>query len=79
MANSKVILSDTCPVCCQKASAPFRVYDERGNVVHGCVDEFHTDHLVRISASNHWHHRPESKKLRAGLKKMRDGYITRAA
>lgn len=75
----KIIIATTCPVCCQPASAPFRVYDAQGNVVHGCVDEFHTDHLVPISASNHWHRRPAARKLRAALKAQRDGWVTHAS
>jgi hypothetical protein len=56
--------SDRCPTCSRPAGAPFRSYDDRGHVVHGCVDAFHTGHLVTPSASAAWHHRPEAVALR---------------
>lgn len=79
MPSLKIVIAATCPTCCRAAGAPFRVLDAQGSVVHGCVDEFHTDHLASISASQRWHNRPEARKLRAALKAQRDGWITRAA
>lgn len=56
--------SDRCPTCGRLAGAPFRSYDDRGRVVHGCVDAFHTGHLVTPSESVRWHGRPEAKEIR---------------
>ncbi len=53
-----------CNVCTQPAGAPFRRYDANGTVLYGCIDDFHTGHLVTPSASSYWHNRPEAKKLR---------------
>lgn len=53
-----------CNTCVRPASNPFRVYDERGRVIMGCVDECHTGHLATPSESARWHARPEAKKLR---------------
>ena len=53
-----------CNTCGQPASAPFRRYDARGAILFGCIDDFHTGHLVTPSASSYWHNRPEAKKLR---------------
>ena len=52
-----------CNTCAGPASAPFRRYAE-GKIVAGCVDDFHTGHLVTPSASSYWHNRPEAKKMR---------------
>lgn len=52
-----------CNTCGRPASAPFRRYAE-GKIVAGCVDDFHTGHLVTPSASSFWHNRPEAKKIR---------------
>jgi hypothetical protein len=53
-----------CPTCTRSAGAPFRTYDARGKVVRGCVDAFHTGHLVTPSESARWHHRPEAEAIR---------------
>ncbi len=53
-----------CNTCGQPASAPFRRYDARGAILYGCIDDFHTGHLVTPSASSYWHNRPEAKKMR---------------
>jgi hypothetical protein len=60
-----------CPICTRPVDNPFRVYDGKGKVVEGCVDECHTGHLVTPSESAHWHNRPEAKKIRAALKRGR--------
>jgi len=54
----------TCNTCGRQAWSPYRVYDERGKVLQGCVDEFHSGHLVTPSESSHWHNRKEAKKIR---------------
>lgn len=61
----------TCNICCRPAYSPFRVYDERGKVVMGCVGDAHTGQLITPSESARWHARPEAKKLRARIKKGR--------
>ena len=57
----------TCRLCCRNLSSPWRVYDERGHVMQGCVSPDHTGHLVPLSESLRWHNRPEAKKLRKEL------------
>lgn len=54
-----------CNTCGRPAHSPFRVYDERGKVIAGCIDNWHTGHLVTPSESSLWHNRPEAKKMRA--------------
>lgn len=56
--------NELCNTCCNPAGAPYRRYDERGKVREGCVDEFHTGHLVTPSESARWHGRPEAKRVR---------------
>jgi hypothetical protein len=58
---------DTCPICTRSIYSPYRVYDDRGHVIQGCVDKSHTGHLVTPSESARWHHRPEAKQIRAHL------------
>ena len=56
---------DTCNICGKKEHSPFRVYDESGKIVLGCVDKFHTESLRGIiGASTSWHFRPEAVKIR---------------
>lgn len=78
MKTSKIFLSTTCPICGKAPSAPVRVFDG-GKVVQGCVDHFHTGHLVTPSESSFWHNRPEAKKIRAAIKAGRDGCVTEFA
>jgi hypothetical protein len=53
-----------CNTCGRPASAPFRRHDASGAILYGCIDDFHTGHLVTPSASSFWHNRPDAKKLR---------------
>jgi len=76
---SKIYFSATCPICGRAAGAPYRVYSAEGKVIHGCVDHFHTGHLVTPSASTSWHARPEARKIRAAMKAGRDGCVTERA
>jgi hypothetical protein len=62
-----------CNTCGRDASAPYRVYDARGKCTAGCVDDFHTGHLVTPSESSRWHNRPDAKKIRAALKRGQSG------
>lgn len=52
----------TCTTCCRNVTSPYRVYDERGKVIQGCVDASHEGHT--IAESSRWHHRPEALALR---------------
>jgi len=63
----------SCPTCGKHRDAPYRVYDKRGKVTQGCVDDYHTGHLITHSESSYWHNRPEAKKIRASLKAMLKG------
>ena len=58
----------TCRTCTRTLGSPYRVYDERGKVIHGCVDPDHTGHLVTPSESAHWHYKAQvwAKKLYKG-------------
>lgn len=69
----------TCPTCCRAADSPFRSHDAQGHIVSGCVDHFHTGHLVAISESNRWHNRPAAVKIRAASKAGRLGGVTERA
>lgn len=62
--------NDICGTCCRRADAPYRLYDSQGKITQGCVANFHTGHLVAISQSNHWHTRPEAKRIRAATAKF---------
>ncbi len=54
-----------CCTCGRLASNPFRSYDSKGNIVHGCVDRAHDGKLIGNSAA--WHNRTEAKKIRASI------------
>lgn len=55
----------TCNLCGRPVAAPFRVYDERGKVTHGCIDAAHNGQLVTGTESARWHARPVAKQMRA--------------
>jgi hypothetical protein len=58
-----------CPICTRPAYSPYRVYDERGRVVLGCVAAFHDDALRGIvGESSRWHFRPAAKAIRRTLR-----------
>lgn len=69
--------SATCPTCGRPSAAPYRETDAHGKVLAGCVDEFHTGHLVTPSASAAWHARPDARRIRTASKAGRMGGITR--
>ena len=79
MTTRKVILAETCPTCCRDATSPFRIHAADGKVIAGCVDHFHTGHLVSPSSSSFWHSRPVAKTIRANNRKMRGGFVTERA
>lgn len=76
---AQIFYSTTCPTCCRAPFAPFRIADANGKVANGCVDHFHTGHLVTPSESARWHERKESKLIRAMSKSMRNGAVTEYA
>jgi len=59
-----------CPTCCREAHSPHRRHDTSGKIVEGCVDAFHTGHLVPLSGSAMWHNRPAAKQIRKNLSAM---------
>lgn len=63
---------ETCPICTRSVYSPYRVYDEYGKVIQGCVDASHAEHLV-MGESSRWHHRKEAKQIRKGLADARKG------
>lgn len=74
-----IFFATLCPTCGRAPGAPFRVFGERGSVEMGCVDEFHTGHLVSPSESARWHARPEARRIRAASKAGRLGGVTHFA
>lgn len=53
--------SEVCPVCGQRAEAPYRRHDERGNVTEGCADACHTGRLVTASLSAVVYEKPSQR------------------
>jgi hypothetical protein len=74
--RAKIYYVETCPGCGRPADAPYRCF-QGGAVVMGCVNEFHTGHLVTPSASASWHARPEAKRIRSADKAARGGFISK--
>jgi hypothetical protein len=73
-------MTDTCPTCTRPASAPYRVYDDRGRVINGCVDAHHDGALVTPSESARWHARPEARIIRRASEHGRaHGYACQCA
>jgi len=64
---------DMCPICGRAAGSPYRVYDDRGKVIQGCVSDFHTGHLVTPSESARFHARKEAVAIRRRLAKGQSG------
>lgn len=62
-------MPDVCRTCGRPAGSPFRSYNADGKVAMGCIDDFHTGHLVTPSASAGWHASPAAKAWRAKMKK----------
>lgn len=56
-----------CLTCGKPVSNPYRVFDERGKVLAGCVDSAHDGQLVVPSESASWHNRTEAKRIRKSL------------
>lgn len=74
--KTKIVYALMCPTCGGAACHPYRLYWPNGVVANGCIDHFHTGHLVVPSASAAYHNRPEAKRVRAAQRKARDGYVT---
>jgi hypothetical protein len=58
---------DLCKTCGRRFDSPYRVYDEHGKILYGCVDECHTGQLTSFT-SKEFH--AKGKKIRAASKKM---------
>lgn len=54
---------ETCRTCCKPLAAPYRVYDERGRAIQGCVAVDHDGHIHGYE-SVRWHNRTEAKAIR---------------
>lgn len=65
-----------CHTCGRADDSPYRVYDDHGKVVAGCVDECHTGRLITPSESARWHARPEAKRIRTRAKRGNRGKDT---
>ena len=65
-------MRSACNTCGKDARHPWRVYDERGHVLLGCVDGAHDGQLVTPSASATWHNRSEAKEIRRNLRRFRN-------
>lgn len=63
-------LHKLCTTCCRPAATPWRVYDAQGNIVHGCVDDFHSGALEPRSKSSRWHNRKAAMAIRAAMKRL---------
>lgn len=63
-----------CPTCGRQASSPFRNHHANGKVMLGCVDAFHTGHLVTPSESSRWHNSPQAKDIRRNELATLKGY-----
>jgi hypothetical protein len=53
-----------CPTCGRSPETPYRVLDQDGSVIHGCVDAIHTAHVDRYTVTGYWHFRKEAIQLR---------------
>lgn len=70
--------TQTCNTCCGASHTPFRSYSPDGKIVHGCIDDFHTEALKGIiSASASWHFRPVAKQMRVVAKKRLRALLAR--
>ena len=52
-----------CRTCCKALDKPYRVYDEHGKVIQGCISADH-DGVYLIGESARWHNRKEAKAYR---------------
>ena len=66
-------MTDRCPICTRADHSPYRVYDERGHVIQGCVSAFHDGRLQQLSESARWHGRPVAKAIRTALRRAQTG------
>lgn len=62
-----------CRTCARPVSSPFRVYDERGKVLSGCVAPDHDGQLTPATESMRWHNRAEARTIRRELVRMLQG------
>lgn len=61
--RSYVFARNTCPTCGKGESDPYRRHVNGGAIEYGCVDNFHTGHIVTPSASADWHNRKSAKRI----------------
>ena len=60
-----------CTTCNRRSNDPYRVFNERGKVIAGCVDECHTGQLITPSESSWWHTKKEAKAIRIATKQFK--------
>jgi hypothetical protein len=66
--------NEQCPACFQAKDKPARQFDgENLKVITGCVDNFHTGHLIIPSESARWHYRKVAVKIRKITERGRMG------
>ena len=70
-------LTKLCPICFAPSHSPFRMW-EGDKIIGGCVDDFHTGHLVVPSQSASFHNRTDAKTIRAENKKAAKVYEHKA-
>lgn len=60
----------TCSTCGKAANNPYRGMNRQtGEILYGCVDNFHAGHLVPLSNSSAWHNRKEAKAIRLRMRR----------
>ncbi len=58
----------TCNTCFRPLDKPFRIHDEGGKIVHGCVAADHTNYLISDSDDCKWHNRPQAAVIREAVR-----------
>ena len=60
-----------CNTCGKHVTQPYRnVVD--GEIVNGCIDACHTNHLSPNGADYNWHHRPEAEAHRDDIRQHQE-------
>lgn len=56
---------NVCNICGKPANAPYRSHNAAGQIVQGCVAEFHTEALTGLTlATAAWHFRKDARAVR---------------
>ena len=64
----------TCLTCGKAADRPYRRFNHQtGEILYGCVDDFHAGCLMTLSNSSAWHNRKEAKVIRKRLSQASGG------